>query len=37
MCGGTGIVVSPMPSEMIFASGFASRYALRRRPISGKR
>jgi hypothetical protein len=32
-----GCVVSPMPREIILASGFASRKAVRRRAISGNR
>ena len=34
---GMGSVVSPIPREMIFASGFFSWWFLRRLPISGKR
>jgi len=37
MGAGMGSVVSPMPSEMIFASGFAARCAFLMRLISGKR
>jgi hypothetical protein len=32
-----GWVVSPMPREMILAVGFASKNAVRRRPISGNK
>ena len=37
MGAGMGSVVSPMPSEMIFASGFSARCAFLMRLISGKR